>query len=103
MEYFSQEAIDRVNQECYEHCADTWDRFPLPQSLPSFIQKYYQPVLGKNVLDVGSGTGVLAKWLADQGFDVLCLDPSLEMTRRCKEKGLQMQTFSIQAFNIEFY
>lgn len=92
------ETINQINQACYDHCANQWDRFPFPDILPLFIQKYYQPSLGQAVLDVGSGTGMLAQWLKDQGFDVLCIDPSLEMVRRCKAKGLQAKQITLQEF-----
>jgi 2-polyprenyl-3-methyl-5-hydroxy-6-metoxy-1,4-benzoquinol methylase len=94
----SQEAIDRINQACYDNRADYWDRFPFPNALPEFVKKYYNPKLGKKVLDIGSGTGVLAKWLSDQGFEVLCLDPSIEMVKRCREKGLSTLETSFQAY-----
>ncbi len=93
-----QNEIDRVNKACYDNCADIWDRFPFPEAIPKFVQKYYTPNLGNNVLDVGSGTGILAKWLLDQGFNVLCLDPSSEMVRRCQEKGLRTQQGSLQDY-----
>lgn len=93
-----QREIDKVNQACYDNCASIWDRFPFPEALPGFVKKYYQPSLGKRVLDVGSGTGIVAKWLADQGFDVLCIDPSPEMVRRCREKGLSTLQTSLQSY-----
>lgn len=93
-----QEAIDKINQACYDNRASVWDRFPFPHALPAFVKKYYHPSLGKRVLDVGSGTGLLAKWLADQGFDVLCLDPSQEMVRRCRTRGLKTEQCTLQAY-----
>lgn len=93
--------IDKVNQACYDNRAHLWDRFPFPESLPQFVRQYAPHPLGNRVLDVGSGTGVLAKWLQDQGFDVLCLDPSSEMVRRCKEKGLQVVQGTIQNYRAD--
>lgn len=94
-----QQAIDKINQACYDNRAYIWDRFPFPDALPAFVKKYYQPSLDKRVLDVGSGTGVLAKWLADQGYDVQCIDPSPEMVRRCQAKGLSTQCISLQNYH----
>lgn len=93
--------IDKVNQECYDNCASYWDRFPFPNILPKMIAKYYDGKLGNRVLDVGSGTGKLAKWLDDMGYDVLCIDPSPEMVRRCTEKGLKTLQSSIQEYQPE--
>lgn len=97
-ERYPQEAIDQINKKCYDNCAYIWDRFPFPDVLPNMIEKYYNPQLGNHVLDVGSGTGMLAKWLHDKGFDVLCIDPSSEMVRRCKEKGLNILQVSLQSY-----
>jgi 2-polyprenyl-3-methyl-5-hydroxy-6-metoxy-1,4-benzoquinol methylase len=94
----NQDAIDKINQECYDNCASNWDRFPFPEKIPQFVKKYYKPELGNKVLDIGSGTGQLARWLADQGFDVLCLDPSTEMVKRCQAKGLRAEQISIQSY-----
>lgn len=89
---------NKMNEDCYNTRASYWDRFPFPESLPLFVKKYYDPKLGPQVLDVGSGTGVLAKWLADQGFQVLCLDPSAEMVKRCREKGLKTLQTTLQNY-----
>ena len=95
----SQEAIDKVNQACYDNRADYWDRFPFPDALPGLIKKYYNPDLGNRVLDIGSGTGMLAKWLSDQNFNVLCIDPSAEMVKRCQEKGLTTLQTTFQNYH----
>ncbi len=93
-----QQSIDQTNRSCYDQCAATWDRFPFPQVLPSFVEKHYRPSLGNKVLDVGSGTGLLPLWLTGQGLDVLCIDPSPEMVRRCLDKGLKTEQYTIQEF-----
>ena len=93
-----QEAIDQTNKACYDNCFATWNRFPFPNVLPEMVKKYYDPALGNKVLDVGSGTGILGKWLADQGFDVLCIDPSVQMVRLCKAKGLKIEKSTIQQY-----
>jgi 2-polyprenyl-3-methyl-5-hydroxy-6-metoxy-1,4-benzoquinol methylase len=96
--HIQQETIDQVNQACYDNRAYLWDRFPFQNILPDLVHKYYIAQLGNRVLDVGAGTGVLAKWLVDEGFDVLCLDPSKEMVRRCREKKLTIIQSSIQNY-----
>lgn len=97
----SQEAIDKVNQACYDNRASLWDRFPFPDVLPGYVKTYHNPRLGNRVLDIGSGTGVLAKWLVEQGFEVLCIDPSTEMVQRCREKGLVTLQSTIQKYHPE--
>ncbi|OIO64275.1 hypothetical protein AUJ68_06660 [Candidatus Woesearchaeota archaeon CG1_02_57_44] len=41
------------------------------------------------VLDVGAGYGRDALWLQQQGFEVICMEPSARMRERCKERGLK--------------
>lgn len=94
---YNQQHIDKVNQACYDNCADFWDRFPFPRELPEMI-KSVDHRLGKRIWDIGSGTEVLAKWLSDQGYDVVCIDPSPEMVRRCRAKGLFVEMNSIQSY-----
>lgn len=95
---FNKYDIDETNQVCYDHCATHWDRFPFPDSLPQFVERYSRPQLGNPVLDVGSGTGVLAQWLTKKGFKVLCIDPSSEMVRRTTAKGLETVQCTLQSF-----
>jgi 2-polyprenyl-3-methyl-5-hydroxy-6-metoxy-1,4-benzoquinol methylase len=90
--------LNRINQRCYDHRADYWDRFPFQDHLPGAVNKFYLSSLGNKVLDIGSGTGRLAKWLAENGFDVICLDPSAEMVDRCRKKGLNTLQTTIQEY-----
>lgn len=90
--------INAINQRCYDSQADYWLHFPFEDFLPTWIQKYHNPKLGMRVLDIGSGNGVLAQWLKDNHFDVLCIDPSSEMIRRCKKRGLKTIQTTIQDF-----
>ncbi len=46
----------------------------------------------------GSGTGMLAEWLSQQGFDLFCIDPSIEMVRRCRQRDLHVLQSSLQEF-----
>jgi 2-polyprenyl-3-methyl-5-hydroxy-6-metoxy-1,4-benzoquinol methylase len=92
------EAIDKYNRACYDNRADCWDRFPFEGHLPRMIRDNYNPTLGNRVLDIGSGTGILALWMKEQGFDVLCLDPSPEMAGRSRRKGLETLETTIQEF-----
>lgn len=78
----STQAINALNQRCYDARADYWDRFPFADFLPPAIQRTFPSPKGKKALDIGSGTGKLALWLKNQGFDVICLDPSNEMVKR---------------------
>jgi SAM-dependent methyltransferase len=43
---------------------------------------------GDRVLDLGCGTGDDAEWLASRGIQVTAIDPSAEMVRRARAKGV---------------
>lgn len=90
------EIINTINAQCYDAKADQWDRFPFPNLLIPWVKKYHHPASGNKALEIGSGTGQFAAWLASQGFEVLCLDPSTEMVRRCREKKLNTFQRTIQ-------
>jgi 2-polyprenyl-3-methyl-5-hydroxy-6-metoxy-1,4-benzoquinol methylase len=91
-------SIDELNRTCYDHRAETWNRFPFPEVLPQFVLNYSHSGVSKRVLDIGSGTGILAEWLSKKGFDVTCIDPSFEMVRRCRTKGLYTIQCTIQEY-----
>lgn len=96
---YSRADLDLVNKKCYDARADNWDRFPYPNDLPTLLEKYKSNKHGNKVLDIGSGTGVLAKWLSDQGYDVTCLDPSEEMVTRTRAKGLHTIKSTFQDYS----
>lgn len=77
---------DSINQSCYDNRSHYWDRFPFPDILPDWVMN--APFKRCGVLDIGSGTGRFAQWLQEQGYDVVCLDPSPVMVKQCQAKGL---------------
>lgn len=94
-----QESIEALNKRCYDARADYWDRMPFANFLPAAIVRAHHPGSGFRALDIGSGTGVLAAWLAQNGYEVLCLDPSNEMVRRTRALGLPTEQKTIQEFS----
>lgn len=93
---FSTGQIDIINSSCYDAYAENWNRFPFANFLPDLVLKYVPP--RTKILDIGSGTGVLASWLSFQGYNITCIDPSTEMVRRTLEKGLPTIQTNIQNF-----
>lgn len=93
--------IDTLNRQCYDARADYWDRFPFPEHFPPFLWQNYTSKLGNQVLDIGSGTGQVALYLQEAGFDVTCLDPSSEMIHRCRSKGLKTVQTTFQAYDTQ--
>jgi len=93
--------INAINKHCYDHKADRWLRSPFENILPDWVDQYHPSHLGMDVLDIGSGNGVIAAWLKEKGLKVLCLDPSDEMVRRCRAKGLKTLQTTIQEFKTD--
>lgn len=93
--------IDILNKKCYDARADYWDRLPFPDFLPTAILRAHHPQNTKKALDIGSGTGRLAQWLTNNGYQVLCLDPSDEMVRRTKSMGLATLQKTVQEFSTQ--
>lgn len=91
--------INRINRQCYDHQADRWLRFPFKDVLPQWVLTYHDTEnLGNRVLDIGSGAGTFAQWLSENEFHVLCLDPSDEMVRRCREKRLDTLQMTFEEY-----
>jgi ubiquinone/menaquinone biosynthesis C-methylase UbiE len=79
------QTIDTYNKLAIEYdleTADFWERFPR-----TFFDKFVE-LVGKKILDVGSGPGRDALILKEKGLEVICLDASEEMVKICSEKGL---------------
>jgi len=66
--------------------SDTLARYPSGparlQKALTFFQRY-QPA--GTVLDVGCGTGILARELATRGYDVICMDIAEEMVNKARQ------------------
>lgn len=98
-EPISTDSINELNIRCYNARADYWNRVPFKDFLPDQIFLNHNPESGMRTLDIGSGTGLLAQLLAQNGFDLLCIDPSEEMVRRCNDKGLTCIQTTLQEFS----
>jgi len=98
-DWMSSEEINEINKRCYDNQADRWQRFPFVEFLPEWVLTYHNPEIGNRALDIGSGVGNFAAWLSEEGFDVLCLDPSDEMVRRCSQRNLNILQTTIQEYD----
>lgn len=54
---------------------------------------------GRDVLDIGSGSGRDSAFFQERGLNPLCIDISPEMVRLCKERGLQAQVGDLEELN----
>lgn len=85
----SENEILEINNAFYDAFADQFEKIPFEDLITAYFSKYAPQRKGKRVLDIGSGPGVFAAWMQNKGFEVLCVEPSAEMYRRCKLKGLR--------------
>jgi ubiquinone/menaquinone biosynthesis C-methylase UbiE len=100
--------IAKMNRKTYfSKAADSWDkRFHTPK-LSSFLGKLvlqFGLEQGQNILDVGTGTGVLIPYLIRAvGLEgsVTAVDYSEKMIQVCKKKHLHLKNVSIKLGNIE--
>ena len=73
-----------------------------------FVSKLGEPVIellepkaGERILDLGCGTGILAKRLADMGCSVVGTDASPEMVFAAKELGLDVLLADAQTLKMD--
>lgn len=73
-----------------------------------FVSKLGEPVIellepkaGERILDLGCGTGILAKRLADMGCSVVGTDASPEMVSAAKELGLDVLLADAQTLKMD--
>ncbi|MDT5360294.1 MAG: hypothetical protein QOC69_2056 [Mycobacterium sp.] len=53
----------------------------------------------ENALDVGAGTGISSRQLADRGVDVLALEPDPRMAELANEKGIRTQVAKFEEWD----
>ena len=57
-------------------------------------------LLGKEIIDLGSGPGNHALYLQERGYKVLCVDFSEAMLELCKEKGLNTKYMDLEKWDL---
>jgi len=80
-----------------------WLRHTLYLDIAHFLGKF---VPGKRVIDAGCGTGELALYLQENGFNVVGIDPSVEAVSAARQNGCVAYTSTIESFaniNTESY
>jgi ubiquinone/menaquinone biosynthesis C-methylase UbiE len=97
-----------MNRKTYfSKAADSWDKRFYTSRLSSFLEKLVPQFgleHGQNILDVGTGTGILIPYLTravgPEG-SVTAIDYSENMVQICKTKHSQLKNVSIKLGNIE--
>jgi len=74
--------------EKYKELADTNRR--------AEFNRFIDLISGKNILDMGCGSGDHAVYFKSKGLDVTCIDLSEEMIRICRMKGLNAQVMDME-------
>lgn len=92
------DAIDQTNQQFYDQHVSAFDRLPFPDYVPALMQTYLPKMPGKRLLEIGSATGALAKWIESLGFSVLCLEPAPKMAEKGRSQGLTVIQATIQNY-----
>jgi ubiquinone/menaquinone biosynthesis C-methylase UbiE len=94
-------------KDYFNKAADTWDKRYYTSRLSSFLEKLVPQLgleQGQNILDVGTGTGILIPHLARAvGADgsVTAVDYSENMIQVCRTKHSHLRNVSIKLGNIE--
>jgi 2-polyprenyl-3-methyl-5-hydroxy-6-metoxy-1,4-benzoquinol methylase len=86
-----------INNEFYNAYFDKFDKIPFEEILPQWILKYV-PLSTPHVLEIGAGSGALAHWMTQIGYDVICLEPAEKAAEKGRSKGLNIQLTPLQDF-----
>ncbi|QKT06003.1 class I SAM-dependent methyltransferase [Gordonia sp. X0973] len=81
--------LDRQRADSFGSRALAYDA--LRPRYPSELVGYLAAAPGIRVLDVGSGTGILARQLAEAGADVLAVEPDPRMARVARDHGITVE------------
>ena len=94
-------------KEYFNKAADSWDkRFHTP-NLSSFLEKLVPQFgleAGQNILDVGTGTGILIPHLiraVEPAGSVTAIDYSENMIKICRTKHSHLKNLTVELKNIE--
>ncbi len=97
-----------MNRKTYfDEKAETWDEMFQTPKLTFFLEKLvpqFSLEIGQNILDVGTGTGVLIPYLAravGPGGSVTAIDYSEKMIQICKTKHSHLKNVTVELRNIE--
>src|ERR1700742_4907736 len=80
---------DRRRAESFGTAAQEYDRHRPRYPRPLIADLVTRS--GLEVLDVGAGTGIAARQLADAGADVLAVEPDPRMARVAAAKGIRVE------------
>ncbi|MFA5364461.1 MAG: class I SAM-dependent methyltransferase [Candidatus Bathyarchaeia archaeon] len=94
-------------KEYFDNVADTWDQKFLTSALSTFLENFVPQFgikLGQNILDVGTGTGVLIPFLVKavgSAGSVYAIDVSEKMVQNFNKKHGHQKNVQVNVANIE--
>lgn len=65
-----------------------------------FADEFLTQLNGRTIVDLGSGPGTHAFYFYQRGLDVLCVDFSEEMLKKCAAKGIKVLLKDIEDFTM---
>jgi len=98
MERYKEETINSYNRNAKEFSKQFQELTDVKRRYE--FQRFISLLSGKEILDLGCGSGDHSDYFANQGLNVTCIDISDEMIKLCKEKNLNAFVMDIE--NIEF-
>ena len=91
------------NKKTYDLYAQKFDE-KFRDHFQQFVKKeadiFVDTLRGKEIVDVGSGSGNHAQYFQGKGFQVLCVDFSEPMLKLCQEKGLKTKLMDIEEWEL---
>ena len=98
MENYKEETINSYNKNAKEFSKKFQELTDLKRRHE--FSRFISLLSGKDILDLGCGSGDHSDYFAKQGLNVTCIDISEEMIKLCKEKGLNALVMDIE--NLKF-
>ncbi len=89
------QAYNRCSDIYHQETEEFWANFPT-----SITEAFTSNLAGKQVLDVGSGSGRDALILKDKGLEVICVDAAKSMVERTRKLGFK--SYLMDFVNLEF-
>jgi SAM-dependent methyltransferase len=88
---------DRRRAQSFGEVAELYDR-ARPDYPPTLVDALLEDG-ARDVLDVGSGTGIAAALLAARGCAVLCVEPDPRMAARARARGLDVEIAAFERWD----
>jgi SAM-dependent methyltransferase len=96
--------VKTLLRDIYDSAVEKRERTPAPawelEERDAFF-RLLQRERTRSLLELGAATGADAAFFVEKGFDVVCIDLSPEMVRRCRNKGLTAHVMDVGDLRFE--